>query len=156
MIKNFFQKGITVTEILIIVATISILTVVVVPQFSKIKENQVFKNGIENILSSVNKARTLTLSSLDSSEYGIHFQHDKIFIFKGKIFTVNDINNEIILITEPASISNVTLSGVSGTSGDLYFNRLSGSPSTTGTVTISTPSYSKIITIYATGLVSVN
>jgi formate-dependent phosphoribosylglycinamide formyltransferase (GAR transformylase) len=40
---------------------------------------------------------------------------------------------------------------VSSTSGDVYFNRLSGSPSTTGTVTIYSPSFSKVITISATG-----
>jgi hypothetical protein len=39
---------------------------------------------------------------------------------------------------------------------DLYFNRLSGAPNVSGIITVSTSSFSKFITIYATGSVNVN
>ncbi|MBI2627596.1 type II secretion system protein [Candidatus Nomurabacteria bacterium] len=150
------QKGITVIELLVVLAVLGIIMAVALPQFAKIKENQVLKNGVGDILSSLNKARSQTLSSLNSSEYGAHFQSDKVVIFKGRVFSSGDANNESISVTTPASITNVTLGGVSGTFGDMYFNRLSGSPSATGAVTISTPNYSKIISISATGMASVN
>ena len=150
------RRGVTVIEVLIVLFIIGVLISLVLPEFSKIKENQVLKNGLGNILSSINKARGATLSSLNSSEYGVHFESDKVIIFKGKVFSAGVSDNETILITSPASITNVTLGGVSGTSGDMYFNRLSGAPNTTGTLTIGTNSYSKIITISATGAVSAN
>lgn len=154
--KNFYQKGMTIMELLVIVTVIGILVLIVLPQFSKIRENQVLKSGVQDILSSINKARAQTLSSLDSSEYGIYFQIDKVIIFKGIDFSENSPDNEIINIVSPASITNVILNDVGGSSGNLYFNRLSGSPSKTGDVTISTTSYSKIITISATGVASVD
>lgn len=154
--KNFYEKGLTVIELLIIVAVLGVIILIVLPQFSKTRENQVLKSGVGDTLSSIDKARGETLSSLNSSEYGVHFQSDKVIIFKGKVFSAGAGDNETINIITPASISDVTLGGVSGTSGDIYFNRLSGSPSITGTVTISTTSYSKIITISATGVASVN
>ncbi|TSC78049.1 MAG: Uncharacterized protein G01um101424_183 [Parcubacteria group bacterium Gr01-1014_24] len=154
--KNFYNRGITVIELLVLAAAIGLIILIVLPQFSKIKENQVLKSGVQDTLSSINKARGKTLSSLNSSEYGVHFQSDKIIIFKGKVFSASATDNETVNIITPASIANVTLGGVSGTSGDIYFNRLSGSPSATGTITISTASYSKIITISATGVASVN
>jgi len=132
---------------------LGIIFLIVLPQFSKSRENQVLKNGVADILSSVNKARGNTLASLNSSEYGIHFQIDRVVIFKGTSFSSEDSNNEIINITTPANISDITLLG--GVS-DIYFHRLTGAPSTTGTITISTGSYSKVITILATGVVSVN
>ena len=150
------RRGFTVIELLIVAAVVGLIFLIVLPQFSKTRENQVLKNGVEDLLSSVNKARGDTLSSLNSSEYGVRFESDKVIIFKGKVYDADAEDNEIIYITTPASITNVTLNGSSGTEGDLYFNRLSGSPSKTGTITISTGSYSKIITIGATGFASVN
>ncbi len=154
--RTFYQKGITIIEFFVIIAAIGVLVLIVLPQFSKTRENQVLKSGVQDALSSIDKARSQTLSSLNSSEYGVHFQSDKVIIFKGKVFSSGASGNETIDIITPASISNVTLGGVSGTSGDMYFNRLSGAPSTTGTITVSTSSYSKVITIFATGVASVN
>lgn len=127
---------------------------VVIPQFSKSREMQVLKSGVVDILSSIDKARGETLSSLNSSSYGVHFQSDKVIIFKGTGFIPDTVGNEIIDIVTPASITNVTIGIVSGSSGEIFFNRLSGSPSATATVTISTINYSKIITISATGVAS--
>jgi Tfp pilus assembly protein FimT len=154
--KNHYQKGISALEILVVVAVIGIIFAVVIPQFSKTRELQVLKSGVQDILSSIDKARGETLSSLNSSSYGVHLQSDKIIIFKGTVFSSGDANNETINIIKPANITNVTLGGTSGTSGDFYFNRLSGVPSTTGTITIGSTSYSKIITISATGAASSN
>ncbi len=139
-----------------VIAVIALMAAIVLPQFGRTRENQVLKSGVEDILSSIDKARGRTLSSVDSSEYGVHFQSDKVIIFKGTVYSESDPNNESISIVSPAAISNVTLNGSSGTSGNLYFNRLSGTPSKTGTVTIATANFSKVITISATGTASAN
>jgi len=155
---NDHKKGMTALEILLIMAVLGIIFAIVIPQFSKMKENQVLKNAVGDVSSSLNKARSETLASLGSSSYGVHFQSDKIIIFKGTVFSPSDSNNEIINIISPATISNVTLAGVSGSSGDVYFNRLSGIPNkaTPNFITISTDSSSRIITISATGLISID
>jgi prepilin-type N-terminal cleavage/methylation domain-containing protein len=154
--KNFYKRGLTVIELIVVVAVLGIIFSIVIPQFSKMRENQVLKSTLNDITSSLKKAQTETLASLDSSSYGVHLQSDKVIIFQGTVFSVGDANNEIINIISPASISDVTLAGVSGDSGDLYFNRLSGTPSKTGTITLTTPNFSKIITISVTGAISVN
>lgn len=146
----------TIMELLIVVAVMGMLVLIVLPQFSKMREHQVLKSGVEDILSSIDKARTQTLSSLNSSEYGIHFQSDQIIIFKGTSFTSGAPGNETINIITPASITNVALGCTPPIPCDVYFNRLSGSPSKTGTVTVSSTSFSKTITISATGVASVD
>ncbi len=150
---NFYKKGISVVELLVVIAGIGMLVAIVLPQFSKIRENQVLKSGVQDILSSLDKARSQTLASLNSSAYGVHFQADKIIIFKGIDFSTRDTTkDEIINIITPAVVSSGTLA----VPANIYFNRLSGSPSTNGTVIISTTNYSKTITIWATGVASVN
>lgn len=169
MINNFFHKacpqflkpsfcrrGTTAIEILIVVFIIGILVSIVLPQFSKMKENQILKNTIEDIVSTLHTAQSQSLASIDSLEYGVHFQSDKIILFDGKIFIDGAANNKIVNITSPASISNITLDGVSSATGDIYFERVSGVPSKIGTIVVSISSVSKNITISATGAVSVN
>ncbi|MEK7572332.1 MAG: type II secretion system protein [Patescibacteria group bacterium] len=153
---KFYKKGITIIELVIVLFIIGILASVTLPQFSKMKENQALKNATGDIVSALHGAQSQSLASVNFSEYGVHFQSDKIIIFKGTVFLESDANNKIINIVTPASISNVTLAGVSGTSGDIYFNRLSGVPNKTGAITVSISSVSKIITISATGAVSIN
>lgn len=168
MFKKFFQnqkthsqcnqnkRGITVVEILIIISVLVILTVVALPQFYKMRENQVFKNTIADVTSTLHSAQYQSLASKESSEYGVYFQSDKIILFKGNVFVLGSVDNRTINIVSPANISNVTLAGVSANTGELYFKRLLGVPSKTGTITISTNSLSKIITISGTGAISVN
>ncbi|OGI95562.1 hypothetical protein A2917_03355 [Candidatus Nomurabacteria bacterium RIFCSPLOWO2_01_FULL_42_17] len=153
MTKNFFKKGITLVEVLIVCSVLGIILAVVIPQFAKTRELQVLKSATGDILSSLNKARSQTLASLNSSSYGVHFQSNKVIIFKGTVFSQSDINNETVAITSPATISSITLVGGGA---DIYFNRLSGVPSKTGSVIVSGPNFTKTITIDATGAASVN
>jgi len=143
--KNFYKKGISIIEVLAVIAIIGVLISVVSFQLSKSREQQVLKNAAADTLSSINKARTQTLSSLNSSVYGIHFESNNVIIFKGTVFNVNDASNEIVDIIAPANISNVTLGGVGGVSGEMYFNRLYGVPSKTGTITKGVPEVTDII-----------
>ncbi len=154
--KNFYKKGIGMVEILVVIGGLFLLFVITIPQLSKIRENQVLKSSVGDIMSVINKAQSKTLASVDSSSYGVHFQSDQVILFKGVSYSALDDDNESIDIVFPSSISNVTLAGVSGTSGDMYFNRLTGAPSKSGSITVSTSSYVKTITLSATGVVSIN
>jgi Tfp pilus assembly protein FimT len=145
------RRGITFIEVVIIIAIIGIISLIAIPRFLEIKNLQILKNASSDIVSSLSKARSETMGSLDSSSYGVHFQSDKIIIFRGTSFTDNDSENENINIITPATISDISLTG--GVS-DIYFNRLIGSPSVTGTITVSISgdaSLTKTITISATG-----
>jgi prepilin-type N-terminal cleavage/methylation domain-containing protein len=154
--KNSYKKGITALEILMVLAVVGILLAIVLPQFSKIKENQILKSTVGDVLSTISKARSQTLASLNSSEYGVHFQSDQVIIFKGTSYSAGASTNVVTSVSAPVSISNVTFGGVSGVSGDVYFSRIFGAPSATGTITISSPTYSKTITISSTGGTNTN
>lgn len=154
--KNFYEKGISVIELLGVLAVLGLLLLIILPQFSKLRENQALKAAVSDTLSAFNKARGNTLASVNSSTYGVHLESNQVIIFTGTIFSALAPDNENINIISPVSITNVTLNGVSGNSGEMYFNRLSGAPSKTGTITISSPSFSKVINLSATGVASFN
>jgi len=154
--KTLKQKGISALEVMVVVAILGMLALVVLPQFSKMRDNQVTKTAVGYVLSSLDKARSQAISSLDSSPYGVRFESSQVIIFKGTSYVSGSSDNEILPITYPASISNVTLSGISGSSGELYFNKLTGSPSKTGTIVVSGTATTKTITLSATGVASSN
>ncbi|HPS21418.1 MAG TPA: prepilin-type N-terminal cleavage/methylation domain-containing protein [Candidatus Paceibacterota bacterium] len=159
--KNFFininkkikSKGISVIEMLVVVAVIGILLAVVLPQFSGVKNAQVLNSAAQDVVSTLNKARSQTLASLDSSEYGVHFQSDKIVLFKGTSYSSSSSNNEDVNMISPATISNINFTG---SATNIYFSRLTGSPSASGTATISVGEKTKTITVSSTGIVSLN
>jgi prepilin-type N-terminal cleavage/methylation domain-containing protein len=148
-----FKKGVSVIEVIVSLAILVILLAVTLPSFNTMRKNQVLKAAASEIFSALDKARSQTLSSISSSEYGVHFETSKIVIFKGTTYSSSDATNEEVLLTTPATITSISLTG--GAS-DLYFNRLSGSPNKSGTITITNSSTTKVITISATGAVSMN
>lgn len=147
---HMYKKGLTLLEIMIVIGAICILAAVVLPQFYAIRQNQVLKAATEDVVSAVDKARSQTLASFNSSEYGVHFQSDRIIIFKGTTFSSGATTNETIMLTSPATLA------LSGMGANVYFVRLTGEPSTTGSVIISNGATSKTITISATGAASIN
>jgi len=152
--KNFYQKGITLWEILLAIAIVGILAVLVLPGFSKIRKIQILKSTTEDIVSVIGQARSQTLASLNSSAYGVHFETNRVILFTGTSFSSGATSNQITNLISPATISSISLSD---SGADLYFNRLSGLPSATGTIILSLPSVSlKTITISASGSVSAN
>ncbi len=149
--KNL-QSGFTATEILIVLFIIAVLAAIVLPQFNEMRKREVLKGGANDIVTALTRARSQTLSSLESSEYGVHFESDHVIIFKGTTYSASSPDNETINIVSPATISAITLTGGGS---DVYFRRLTGMPTTSGTVTISNTVSTKTITISSTGAVSV-
>ncbi|MEI8270476.1 MAG: prepilin-type N-terminal cleavage/methylation domain-containing protein, partial [bacterium] len=84
--KNFFQKGVSFLEVMIVIAVIGIITVVAIPQLSKVRNVQILKSSSEDILSVLNKAHSQTLASLNSLQYGVHFETNRIIIFSGIVY----------------------------------------------------------------------
>lgn len=147
------QKGFSIIEIMVVLAILAVMAMIVLPSFQTMRSSQVIKAAASDVFSALDRAKSYTLSSIDSSEYGVHFESNKIVIFKGKVYSSTDPLNTEVAIVSPASISEINLTGGAV---DLYFNRLNGMPDKTGTITVSIPSISKIITISATGAVSMN
>lgn len=152
-----YKQGFSITELVIIVAILGIMTTIVLTKFSTVKDRQALESSVADIVTTLNKASSKTLASVNSTTYGVHFESGAVVIFTGTVYpgSLGASGNEpYTRIVSPVSITNVTLHGSSGTSGELYFNRLTGTPSKTGTVTLTSGSFSKTITIGGTGQIS--
>ena len=146
------KKGFTLSEVLVVLGMLSVISVVVFSIFITFRKSQSLDLDVETIVETLNQARSQTLSSYNGSVYGVHFIYPKIILFTGNTYSANDsLNKEILL-----NASNVTLTtSLVGGGSDVIFNRLTGSTAQSGTIVLSAPSISKTktINIYSTGLI---
>jgi prepilin-type N-terminal cleavage/methylation domain-containing protein len=145
------MKGFSVIEILVVVAIIAIISGIVLTSFSSLNKNQALLTETDTILSMLDRARNRSVSSESATEYGLHFASSSVVLFVGKTYPAGSSTNETENINSRLTVSSINLTG--GAS-DLYFKRISGKASATGTVVLSIAGggQSKTITIYNTGL----
>lgn len=146
------KKGISVIEILVVVAILGILTAISTGLFTSLANSQSLDKETETIVSFINKARNNAINSLELTQHGVIFASSTVRVFYG---------------TNPATAPTSTTYNVSSkdkiwnvTFGNgqsyLYFNKLTGKPNTSGTLQVRhSDNTSKTIRIYATGFVEV-
>lgn len=155
--KNFlYKKGISVIEILITISIISVLSALIIPKLSDFKREQLIKNTVEDVVSILNKAKLDSNSSLDSYNYSIYFEIDKITYFKGTSFNVNDPSNQTIIFDDGIKIKEDGGINLNGGGNILTFPRLTGDVIGYGTIVLELADGSKQKTININKLGSIN
>lgn len=155
MLKN---RGFNLFELLITIGILLLITMIIIPKLIDFQREQAIKNTTENIISLLSKAKSDSSSSLNSSNYGVHFTSSSIIYFIGDTFTESDPNNRQIDFESEVT----TISGgiaLNGGGNDIIFPRLTGDVVGYGTITIhltSVPEREKTITVTKTGSISSN
>lgn len=157
LLKINKNKGFTLIEILMVITILGIISSIVILNLSQFRNEQLLKNTTLDVVSLLSKARQNTLSSVNSTNYGVHFDSNKAVLFTGSVYSSNNATNEPIVFSSKVIIP--TPSGLNiGGGSDVIFERLTGE-TIGGTIKIQLTSDStkqKIITIGKTGSVSSN
>jgi len=149
--------GFTFIELILVVAITGLIISIVLPTLSKFKEEQSLKNTVSAVVAILNQARSDTLSSLSSTNYGVYFDTSKAVYFVGPTYTAGTSTNQVFLFSD---VTSVPVSGgliFNGGGSIVVFNRLTGDTSNYGTIRIqlvSNSSIYKTITVGKTGFVS--
>jgi prepilin-type N-terminal cleavage/methylation domain-containing protein len=147
-----FKKGFTIIEILIVVSIIAILASIFVGAFVTFRRSATLDRDTETVVENLRKARTQTLTSQDGAAYGIHFASTTVTLFTAPTYTLGLSTNQVYDLNTTDTVLALSLTG-GGT--DVIFARLTGETSQNGTITLSSTSASttRIITVYKTGLI---
>lgn len=149
------KKGFSLTEIVIVIAIISMLAALSVVSYSNLNSEQAVQKDAALVLSILNQARSETLSSRNNLQYGVHLASDAVTLFVGDNYSSSTSTNLVYSLNKAVALS-VSLSGGGS---DVVFKRLTGETDQSGTVTIalkSSATSTKSLTIYKTGLVQAN
>ena len=144
-------RGFTLLELIVIVAIVGILLAVSIPALSRFRQQQALQHTTEGLLALLADARTKTLAALNDTSYGVYLESTQATLFVGTTYIPNTPTNETYEFETPATATwNLTPSGAT-----ISFARLTGSPSSHGTIELSIPSgTTKTITITALGALS--
>lgn len=151
------NKGFTLIEILIVIAILGIISSIVLLNLSQFRNEQLLKNTTLDVVSLLSKARQDTLSSVNSTNYGVHFDSNQAVLFTGSVYSSNNVTNEPVVFSSKVNISIPSGLNIGGGS-DVIFERLTGE-TIGGTIKLqltSDATRQKIITVGKTGSVSSN
>jgi Tfp pilus assembly protein FimT len=154
--KTIFNKGISLIEIIIIIAIISTITAITIPNLSSFRNQREMINTKEDIIALLNEARNSTISSKNSTNYGVHIQTDRAILFPGDIF-VDSTENKQVDFDSSVNVPSTGGINLSGGGDDIVFERLTGNTENHGTIIIqltSDSSVQKTITISSLGIIS--
>ncbi len=143
-------------EIMFVVAIAALAVTIITISFYKLNSSQALDKAAALVVSTLDEARSLTLSSKDASQYGVHFEPSQVVLFKGATYSPSDSGNVAADVHSLVSLRNITLSG-GNTS--VVFKRLTGNTDETGTVEIflkAIPETFRTVIISGTGIVELN
>ncbi len=155
MTSKTFPRGIGVLELMIVIAIITFLVVITFSSFFTLNRRETLKGEAFQVLSVISRARSLTLSSKNDTQYGVHLEPTQVVLFSGATYYSWNSTNQVILLSPEVNIATTTLNGGGS---DIVFSRLSGVTSSYGTTTISlvaSSTQSKTIVVYPTGIAEI-
>ncbi len=147
------RAGVTLVELLMVVAILFVLFAVTTRTFQGVNSGKALDTEALHIISELNEARSLTLSSKYANPFGIHFASSSVTLFQGATYDAGSATNTVTLLNSLVHVSSIDLAGGGS---DVVFQRLTGKTVHSGSITlslISSASTSKTIMIYTTGLV---
>lgn len=150
--ENTKKSGFSILELLISLAIMIVLAVIVFSTFINFRKNESLVMDSETIVSVLRQARNQTLTSKNSSSYGVHITASKITLFTGTSYVSGGAGNQDFVLSTTDTILTINLTGGGS---DVVFQRLTGETSQNGTVAVSSPgiNLTKTVTIYKTGLI---
>ena len=150
------SRGFTALEIAIVIAIMALLLATVIPSFMDFRRNSLLNTNTQNLVTLINRARLLSVSSKDDNQYGVHLEASKVVLFKGTTYTGGVATNEEVVFDAGLSLSSIN---ISGGGAEVLFEKVTGattgSVSATTTLSITGTTASTTVLIYQTGVTTV-
>lgn len=160
MLKKSLNKnlssGFTVVEMLVVLGLVIVLSSIGLQSFQTLNTNESLNKDALQVLSVLRQARAFTLASKNADQYGVHFEATRVVLFDGDTYNSSDPANIETVLNTRVGISTISLAT---TTTDLVFDPLTGKTSEDGTVTLyskKSPTTTRVITIYKTGIAQIN
>jgi len=137
------KTAFTLIEILIVIALFSSVVLIGVPLSQSNLNSSEVETATEVSVSSIRIAEAYSRSSTGDSDWGVHFQNNKVIVFKGSDFLARDQEYDI----ETIFSNKIGFTGL----GEIVFSKLRGLPDVSGNIYINTIDRTQTITINDVG-----
>lgn len=142
------QLGFTLLEVLLSVGILAMLGALSMPVYQSFLVRNDLSNTTAATASTLRRAEQYASGSKSDSTWGVKIQADVMTLFKGSSFASRDASFDET-VTLPDTIT------VSGPLTEVYFSKMTASPNTTGSFTLtSSTNDTRTVTLNAEGLVT--
>lgn len=135
------------------IAILGFLTTITTVAFSNVAKKESVEKDAMMIVSLLDQARSLTLSSKDDTQYGVHFSSSTVTLFEGATYDSNNPDNQSFDLSARTELSTIAFSPAGS---EVVFARLTGRANRFGTTTVSLKadaSTAKSVVLFSTGVV---
>ncbi len=147
-----YKKGLSFIEVLLVIGVMALIAVIALSTFISFRKHSALAMDTDTVIGLLRQARNQTLSSKNSSAYGVHFTAPSVTLFTGSAYSAGAADNQTFVLSSTDTILTISLTGGGS---DVVFQRLTGETGQNGTIVLSAPGIpeTKTVTIYKTGLV---
>jgi len=142
------QRGFTLIEMLLTVGILAALASLSLPIYSSFASRNDLDLDTQTLASMIRRAETYSRTMNGDSNWGVKVQAGSAVLFKGASYATRDST-----VDETDTITNTVTVG--GSISEVVFTKLTGAPSTTGTITLTHTATNDVrtITLNAKGMV---
>lgn len=142
-------------ELLIVLVIFSIIAIITVPFLGSSVGRNELQTTTWQLADTIRQARSRAMGGDQNSVWGVHVTSTQFVLFRGTTYNVSDPDNLATTISSYLSITPISLNGGSA---DVRFDKIKGTSSDYGTITVrdNNSNTTKTITITATGTVTNN
>ncbi len=149
--NNITSNGFTLLELLLIVGIIVLMVALAIPVFRSFQETAGLNNTAEEIVNALRLSQNKTLASQAGSSWGVYFNDvgspQNYILFQGASFSSREpTSDKVYQLSKRIEFSLVS---IVGGGKEIVFNKVSGTTSKSGQVTLRLKSdQSKVKTVY--------
>lgn len=126
-------RGITLAEIMVSIAIIALLAAIGITSFLNSRSAKQLETTTDAVAARLHEAKTSAISGKNGTNFGVAFSSTTYTLWRGSSYDANSINNRVVTIPSGLTIN----TNLPGPSYSIMFTRITGTPSTSGNITVS-------------------
>lgn len=144
-------RGFTLIEILLVIALVGASLAMASPILADLVQREDLGAETLLVVDALQEAQSAAMTGKGSGRFGVHFETGSVTRFEGASYSPGAPDNFVRDLSDLVSVTDVT---VTGSGNDVLFENHRGTPSQTGTVTLTdVGGATRTITIGAAGLI---
>lgn len=156
ILKGMRSSGFSLLEILIAVFIIIMLATAAVFSFGSLRNSTSVSTTAGQIVSALQLARSQTVSGVNDTNFGVHFETNQYVLFEGTTYDSNAASNEVYPLSDSVEINTITLSGGGS---EVVFDRIEGTTGNDGSIEIRSTAdttQTATVTVLPSGLIGMS
>ncbi len=153
--KYFTRSGFTALEIVIVISILGVLIATIIPSFVTFRQKSILNTETMELLTTINRARLLSVSSKNDNQFGVYFESGKIVLFQGTTYVATSTTNEEHIFDLSLTIATTT---INGGGSEVVFQKITGATTQNATTTllVTGTTASTTVLILQTGVATIN